>query len=73
MARVEEAMNELFSAALALGGTCTGEHGVGSLKPKFLLMEVGEAGLAAMKRVKDALDPNGILNPGKMFPAGFKS
>jgi len=69
MARVEEAMNELFAAALDLGGTCTGEHGVGSLKPRFLAMEVGEAGLAAMKRVKDALDPNGILNPGKMFPA----
>jgi len=68
MARVEEAMTELFTAALDLGGTCTGEHGIGALKPKFLAMEVGEAGLAAMKRIKDAMDPNGILNPGKMFP-----
>lgn len=73
MERVESAMHELFTAALELGGTCTGEHGVGTLKPRFLAMEVGEAGLAAMKRIKDAMDPNGILNPGKMFPETVKS
>jgi glycolate oxidase len=67
MARVEEAMSEMFQAAIDMDGTCTGEHGIGELKSKFLAMEVGEAGLAAMKAIKDALDPNGILNPGKMF------
>lgn len=67
VARVEKAMTEMFMAALEMGGTCTGEHGIGELKSKFLAMEVGEAGLAAMKAIKDALDPNGILNPHKMF------
>jgi len=51
MARVEKAMTEMFMAALEMGGTCTGEHGIGELKSKFLAMEVGEAGLAERARI----------------------
>jgi glycolate oxidase len=66
-ARVEKAIEEIFDLALKLDGTISGEHGIGSNKARFLVKEVGSVGLAVMKRVKDALDPNGILNPGKMF------
>ncbi len=65
-ARVEKAIEEIFDLALALEGTISGEHGIGSTKARFLEREVGAAGMEAMKRIKQALDPNGILNPGKM-------
>lgn len=68
MARVEEAVAEIFAAALELGGTLSGEHGIGILKASFLRSELGDAGLAIMRRVKDALDPKGIMGPGKVFP-----
>jgi glycolate oxidase len=67
MARVEQAMREVFAHAVALGGTITGEHGVGLAKKAFLPGQVGEVGIAAMKRLKAAFDPTGILNPGKVF------
>ncbi len=67
MHRVEEAMKEIFDFALELGGTITGEHGVGLAKKPFLPKAVGDLNLDAMKRVRAAFDPNGILNPGKMF------
>ena len=51
--------------AIPLGGTITGEHGVGSLKRAYLGAMVGEAERALMPRIKKAFDPNGILNPGK--------
>ncbi|MBI2874297.1 MAG: FAD-binding protein [Firmicutes bacterium] len=63
--RAEEAVGEIFTAALELGGTLSGEHGIGLMKAPYLSMEVGEAGLEAMARIKKALDPAGILNPGK--------
>jgi glycolate oxidase len=66
-ARVEKAIEEIFDLALRLGGTISGEHGIGSAKAKFLEREVGKDGLEAMHRVKVALDPNNVLNPGKMF------
>jgi len=69
-ARVEKAIEEIFDLALRLGGTISGEHGIGSTKARFMEREVGPSGVAAMKRIKDALDPNGILNPGKMFVEG---
>jgi glycolate oxidase len=68
IARVEKAFTEIFEKAVALGGTITGEHGVGLAKRKFLPMVVGPVGLALHRRLKQAFDPNGILNPGKMFP-----
>ena len=64
---VWEAAGELFAAGLELGGTLTGEHGVGLLKRAFLKDELGEAQHALQERIKAVFDPHGILNPGKMF------
>jgi glycolate oxidase len=67
MHRVEQAFEEIFIKAIELGGTITGEHGVGVMKAPYLELKLGAAGIAAMKAVKDALDPNNIMNPGKVF------
>jgi glycolate oxidase len=69
LGRMEAAFREIFEAALALGGTITGEHGIGLKKRHFLPMQVGETGMATMRAIKKALDPNGILNPGKVLAA----
>jgi D-lactate dehydrogenase (cytochrome) len=63
-----EAYEKVVDHALSVGGTCTGEHGIGVGKQKFMLREHSEASVEAMRAVKNALDPNGILNPGKVFP-----
>ncbi|MFD1848801.1 FAD-binding oxidoreductase [Oceanobacillus bengalensis] len=68
MRRVEQAVEEIFEAAIELGGTLSGEHGIGTLKAPFMEMELGEVGLDMMKRIKESWDPNNILNPGKIFP-----
>jgi len=65
--RAEEAVKELFEAVLRMGGSITGEHGIGLSKAAYLPMELGPDALSAMKRIKDAFDPNQILNPGKIF------
>ncbi|AYB42099.1 FAD-linked oxidase C-terminal domain-containing protein [Paenibacillus lautus] len=65
--RVEEAFAEIFEAAIAMGGTITGEHGVGIVKAPYLEWKVGEAGIRMMKSIKDAIDPHQIMNPGKLF------
>src|SRR5881296_3384942 len=67
MHRVEEAFKEIFAEAVRLGGTITGEHGVGLAKKSFLPTFAGEAQMRVMRQLRRALDPNGILNPGKMF------
>jgi len=67
MKRAELAVEELFEAAVELGGTLSGEHGIGTMKAPFMEMEVGEIGINMMKRIKEAWDPNGIMNPGKIF------
>jgi len=59
------AADEVFRAALELGGTLTGEHGVGVIKRRWLALELGEESMAVHHAIKDALDPAGILNPGK--------
>ena len=69
MERVEHAIEELFRCALELGGTLSGEHGIGYMKAPFLRWETGEVGHRAGRIVKQALDGAGILNPGKMFTA----
>jgi glycolate oxidase len=66
-ARVEKAVEEIFDLALELGGTISGEHGIGSTKARFMPKEVGDVGVRVMRALKRALDPNNILNPGKMF------
>jgi D-lactate dehydrogenase (cytochrome) len=58
----------LIARALAMDGTCTGEHGVGQGKMKYLLSEHGPAALAAMRSIKQAFDPLDIMNPGKIVP-----
>ena len=67
MHRVEEAFKEIFDEAIRLGGTITGEHGVGLAKKSFLPKFAGDAQMRVMRELRRALDPNGILNPGKMF------
>lgn len=68
MRRVEQAVGEIFEAAVELGGTLSGEHGIGTLKAPFMEMELGAAGVEMMKRIKQSWDPKNILNPGKIFP-----
>ncbi|MDY0404394.1 glycolate oxidase subunit GlcD [Virgibacillus sp. 179-BFC.A HS] len=72
IALVEKAFAEIFEKAVALGGTITGEHGVGMMKLPYLHLKAGEAGIAAMQNIKKALDPNGIMNPGKMLAIAEK-
>jgi D-lactate dehydrogenase (cytochrome) len=57
----------MTSQIIAMGGTCTGEHGVGAGKIDSLVEEAGEASVAVMRAIKATLDPHGILNPGKIF------
>ena len=52
---------------LGMGGTCTGEHGVGLLKRDWLAQEIGPVGMAVHRAIKNALDPSGLLNPGKIM------
>jgi D-lactate dehydrogenase (cytochrome) len=66
IARAEAFHDRLVERALAHGGTCTGEHGVGYGKMRFLAAEHGAAGVSMMRAVKRALDPHGIFNPGKV-------
>jgi glycolate oxidase len=68
-ARVDQAVAEILRAAVDLGGTITGEHGVGFAKRDFLEYEQGAALIALQRRLKAVFDPLGILNPGKIFPA----
>ncbi|GAA4346911.1 FAD-binding oxidoreductase [Angustibacter luteus] len=65
--RAEAAFAAVVELALSLGGTLTGEHGVGTVKAPFLAAQLGPEVLEVTRRIKDALDPLGILNPGKMF------
>lgn len=67
--RAQAAFAEIIEAALAVGGTVTGEHGVGLLKMPGLAQELSEPVIAIHREIKKALDPHGILNPGKVFQA----
>jgi len=67
-ARAKEAERFLFTRVVALEGSISGEHGIGFAKAPYLPIELSADQIALMKRVKAAFDPNGILNPGKIFP-----
>jgi glycolate oxidase len=66
MHRVEAALKDIFDHALALGGTITGEHGVGLAKKAFLKQQLGDSSYALLQQIKRTLDPEGLLNPGKV-------
>lgn len=68
MERVQEAAREILEAAVSLGGTLSGEHGIGTLKREFLSESLGSTNIEIMRRIKWALDPENRLNPGKVFP-----
>jgi len=63
----ELAFGLMLDAGRALGGTVTGEHGIGRIKQDFLATEIGEIGIDVHRRIKNALDPGGLFNPGSMF------
>ncbi|MET8827428.1 FAD-linked oxidase C-terminal domain-containing protein [Streptomyces sp. NPDC004610] len=65
--RARESFDEIMALGLELGGTITGEHGVGVLKKEWLAREIGPVGLEMQRAVKQVFDPQGILNPGKLF------
>jgi D-lactate dehydrogenase (cytochrome) len=67
---VTELVHRMVERAIAMDGTCTGEHGVGMGKKEFLTQELGEGTVAFMKMLKRTIDPKGIMNPGKV---GYKN
>lgn len=66
--KAEKAVEELFDYTVRLGGTLSGEHGVGISKSEYLSKEIGAVEMALMKNIKAVFDPHNILNPGKIFP-----
>jgi D-lactate dehydrogenase (cytochrome) len=66
-AKAEQLNHSLVHRTLALGGTCSGEHGIGLHKQNFLISEAGDGAVAFMRTIKHALDPLNIMNPGKIF------
>ena len=67
MEEAEKLNDEIVRLALAMDGTCTGEHGVGLHKMGFLVEEAGDDAIDVMRRIKHALDPDNVMNPGKIF------
>ena len=68
MTKVERAVEGIFRVALELGGTLSGEHGIGTLKLPYIREALGPVSVDTQWRIKKALDPNNILNPGKVLP-----
>ena len=66
---MDRVYDSMIETAHRVGGTCTGEHGIGMGKRDKLIAEFGLPVVELMRRVKDAWDPNGIMNPGKVFDA----
>ena len=67
MHRVHQALDAILARTLALGGTITGEHGVGLAKKAWLRAQLGDESFELMRQIKRTLDPSGLLNPGKIF------
>ncbi|MGQ9598283.1 MAG: FAD-binding oxidoreductase [Anaerolineae bacterium] len=68
--RVQQAVRDTFAAAVEMGGTLSGEHGIGTLKRDFMELALGTNSVQIQRQIKRALDPKNILNPGKMLPGG---
>ena len=68
MRRAERGLDRLFGSVLALGGTLSGEHGIGSVKRAFVGRELNPVSLHLQRQIKALFDPLGVLNPGKLFP-----
>lgn len=66
-ARAQQAFDEILEIGLSLGGTVTGEHGIGKIKREWLAREIGPVGLKVHRQIKQALDPGNLFNPGSMF------
>lgn len=66
--RAQDAVKDIFEETLKLGGTISGEHGIGLTKSRYLRMELSEVSIDLMKAIKGVFDPKGIMNPGKIFP-----
>jgi len=66
--KAESLVREIFTIALALGGTISGEHGIGITKAPYIGMEIKSRELGLMRGIKNLFDPKNILNPGKIFP-----
>ena len=64
---MEKAFKEIFDETIRVGGTITGEHGVGLAKKSFLAQAIGAGVVEVMRKFRKSLDPKGILNPGKVF------
>jgi glycolate oxidase len=67
MARIDKALEELYEAAIAMGGTLSGEHGIGIAKARFMTMEFSQSAIEIMRGIKRVFDPNNILNPGSFL------
>jgi glycolate oxidase len=65
--KIDGTRDEIYRAALELGGTVTGEHGTGLAKKRWLELQRGARGVEVMRSIKRALDPDNLLNPGKVF------
>ncbi|MBI5599032.1 MAG: FAD-binding protein [Deltaproteobacteria bacterium] len=72
MQRGMDAVKDIFELTISLGGTISGEHGIGIAKASYIGMELSAEAIEVMRGIKKALDPNGILNPGKIFPKAFR-
>ncbi|MCX7857161.1 MAG: FAD-binding protein [Deltaproteobacteria bacterium] len=70
--KAEKAVREIFKETIQLGGTISGEHGIGTLKSDYIDMELSREALITMAKIKKLFDPNNILNPGKIFPKYMK-
>ena len=67
LARAQQAFRDILALGLKLGGTVTGEHGVGRIKQDWLATEIGPIGMRTHRAIKAALDPHNVFNPGSMF------
>ena len=73
MEKVEAFFSELYEKVLAMGGTVSGEHGIGMAKKEYLRKQIGAGGVRVMRRIKKSFDPTGLLNPGKIFDESVNS